>query len=358
MARKDRHSATDLIGWAERERGRVGFFQIVRLLSRMAKRPPAVGGDARLAEEPVRFRAGAGMRRPATELLSASMREADHKAELTVSFMGLTGPSGVLPDHYTELVVQRRRARDPGLIEFLDLFNHRVISLFYRAWAKYRLPVRFEEAPRRLDDPHSRALAALIGLGLNAQQKALAAGDGELLSMAGPLSRKVRSAGALRRVLAALFEFPVQICELEGRWIVMSPGEQTRLGARGQFSQLGVDAVVGANVWDVQSRFRVRFGPMGLTDFRSFFVPDGPRRAIDQAIRLSVGPGMDYDLQLVLRRAEAPPLVLGSEQIPALLGQSTWLISQTPDRDLEDATLPSGPGPSQHAEAAPKVAAA
>jgi type VI secretion system protein ImpH len=169
----------------------------------------------------------------------------------------------------------------------------------------------------------------------------------------------VRSASALQRVLAALFEFPVEIEELQGRWIDMAPSEQTRLDSDGQFafSQLGVNAVAGASVWDVQSRFRVRLGPMGLEDFRTFFSPDGPRKAMDQAIRLAVGAAMDYDLQLVLRRAEVPALALGSEGQPAYLGQTTWVITRTPDRDVEDAILPSGPGPrSKHAQAAPELA--
>ena len=349
MARKDRYSPADLIERLKGEPGSASFFQTVRAILRVTRRRASrgspVGGDARLEEDPVRFRAAAGMRYPANEMTGAEIREVDGKPELTVAFMGLTGPSGVLPDHYTELVVQRRRARDAGLIDFLDLFNHRSISLFYRAWAKYRLPVRFEEANPPLSDPFSRGLWSLIGLGLDSQRAALASRNGDLLSMAGPLSRRVRSAGALRRLIAALFEFPVEIKELQGRWIDVIPSEQTRLGGGYQLQNplavLGETAVVGASVWDVQSRFRVRLGPLGLEDFRSFFTPDGPRAALADTISLAVGPAMDYDIQLVLKRNEVPGLALGDAVRPAFLGQTTWIVTQTPERDRDDAVLSS-----------------
>ncbi|MFO0888032.1 MAG: type VI secretion system baseplate subunit TssG [Isosphaeraceae bacterium] len=71
--------------------------------------------------------------------------------EMLVSFFGLTGPSGALPRHYTEILLQQLREKDSPLCDFLDLFNHRLVSLFYRAWEKYSLPVTYERT--RLDDP-------------------------------------------------------------------------------------------------------------------------------------------------------------------------------------------------------------
>lgn len=358
MGRSDRNATADLIERVGREPGAFGFFQLVRLLQHLQRDGGGapgrgVGVAARPEQEPVSFRAATGMRRPETEVAAAGLRESDAKPELTVSFLGLTGPSGVLPDHYTDLVVQRRRARDFALIDFLDLFNHRLVGLFYRAWAKYRIPVAFEEAPERLSDGFSRSLAALIGMGLAAQRQALAEDGGRLLSMAGPLSRRIRSAGALERVLNATLELPVQVLELQGRWIRIALEEQTRLGSPDEadhpLAVLGETAVVGANVWDVQSCFRIRIGPLGLRDFRSFFEPEGPRAAAARVVKVSVGPAMDFDMQLILRRHEVPPLVLGDPASPAYLGQTTWLVSDTPERDRDDAVLSGSRGLSRDA---------
>ena len=348
VAGENGDAAADLIARTAERPGEAEFFQTVRLIlraARIAGRDRArVGGEDRPQAEPVRFRAATGMRHPSAEIVDARLSP-DAKAELTVAFMGLTGPSGVLPDHYADLVVQRRRARDPALAEFLDLFNHRAISLFYRAWAKPRLPVRFEEAQTPLGDPFSRALAAIIGLGLNAQRERVGLGEGGMLGLAGALGRKVRTPGAVRRLVAALFDLPVQVEEFHGRWIDIAPDERTRLAASApglrSFSGLGVEAVSGVRTWDVQSRFRIRLGPMALTDFQGFFAPDGPRALLDQVVREAVGPAIDFDLQLVLKADEVPPLKLDDAQAPARLGQTTWLGHASVRRDRDEAVLAS-----------------
>src|SRR5262249_52742051 len=91
---------------------------------------------------------------------------------MTVAFMGMTGPSGVLPRHYTELMLRLdREVKGPerrALREWLDLFNHRMISLFYRAWEKYRFYIPYErgEYNAREPDAFTRCLFSLVGLGL------------------------------------------------------------------------------------------------------------------------------------------------------------------------------------------------
>ena len=343
--------AAELLARAGEAPAEAEVFQLVRLILEAGRRAGAgrarIGGDDRPVHEPLRFRAAAGQGYPSAELVEASL-EGYGKAELTVAFMGLTGPSGVLPDHYSDLVVQRRRARDPAFADFLDLFNHRAISLFYRAWAKPRLPVRFQEAQRPLGDPFSRALAAVIGLGLNAQRPRAALGEGGLLGLAGTLGRRVRTPGAVRRLVAALLPMPVEVREFHGRWIDIAPADRTRLSAprpgERSFSSLGVDAVAGSQVFDVQSRFRVRLGPMGLAEFQAFFRPEGPRRLLEQVVREAVGPAIDFDLQLVLRHEDTPSLRLDDAKAPALLGQTTWLGAAPVKRDRDEAVLAAGRG--------------
>ncbi len=347
MAGQDRNATADLIARTAEAPGEAEAFQIVRLILRAARRAGSararVGEDTRPAAEPLRLRAAAGQRFPSAEITAAKDGEGG-KPELTVAFMGLTGPSGVLPDHYSDLVVQRRRARDPALADFLDLFNHRTISLFYRAWAKPRLPIRFEEAQTPFDDPFSRALAAVMGLGLTAQRPLAALGDGGMLGLAGMLGRRVRTPGAVRRLAAALLDMPVEVEEFQGRWIAITPAERTRLAApvpgERTFSGLGTEAVAGAQTWDVQSRFRLRLGPMSLAQFQAFFRPDGPRALLNQVVREAVGPSIAFDLQLVLKADEVPSLQLGGGAAEALLGQTTWVGEAAVKQDRDEALLP------------------
>ena len=320
----------------------IEFFEFVRTRLDDARRTgifaATIGADESSAEEAVHFSAAVGQRHLQGELAITSGKAAPG---VTASFMGLTGPVGVLPDHYTEQVVEHRRERDPALGEFMDLFNHRALSHFWRAWAKYRLPVVFGADDGQLRDPFSRALQSVAGMGLAGEPVA----DEALLSMSGTFARRVRSAGALRRILVGIYHLPIEIVEMQGRWVKIDEPEQTRIasgdGDDGAFCQLGGDAVAGAMIWDVGSQFRVRVGPLGLDDFQRFFRADGPRAAMTDTVRRAVGGNVDFSIQLVLRNDDVPMLQLDRAEAPAALGQSTWLLSGVASNDRDDAFLSS-----------------
>lgn len=312
---------------------RAEFFQTVRLI--IAAAGHGLGDDTRAADEPLRFRIADGMRHPDTEIVALDRPTPDAPVAMRVGFMGLTGPMGVMPDHYSDLVVERRRARDEALGRFLDLFNHRAIALFYRAWSKYRLPVRFGEDGGALADPFSRALASLAGI-------ARMGDDPRILAAAGPLSRRVHSASALRRVVAAMFAMPIEVIELSPRWIRIEPEERTRLGFAGSptgaYAQLGASAVIGEATCDVGGRFRLRVGPLDYPTFRSFFESDGVRQRLVEAVRFAVGGTVDFDIQLVLRR-DAVPRPRLDKATPTMLSRDGWMIAGVPKRDRDDAVL-------------------
>ena len=179
------------------------------------------------------------------------------------------------PDHYAELVIARSRAKDSTLRDFLDVFNHRLLSLFYAAGAKYSLPLAHERRPPGAPDPIARSLLALLGL----EGPALAgrqggAGRGLRVLNAGHYAHNPRSAAGLQQVLRDFFARPIDVraSSWADGWS-SDPTKQTRLGTG--FATLGVDAVSGARVWDVQGSFRIRIGPL---DYPSFlrFLPEGP----------------------------------------------------------------------------------
>jgi len=330
MAVPDRHADA---GLSPRARARAEFFGTVRQIVAAAR--AGLGDDTRADAEPIRFRVADGMRHPDVEVLSLDRAQPDGPVAMTVGHMGLTGPMGVLPDHYSDLVVERRRQRDEALARFLDLFNHRAISLFYRAWSKYRLPVRFEEAGAELADPFTRALAALAGVAR--------LDDPAMLAAAGPLARRVRSAGALRRIVSAMFAMPVEVQELRPRRIRIDACDQTRLGSRrlpaGSYTALSRNAVAGEVAWDVAGRFRIRVGPLDWPSFQSFFAADGVRRQLVDAVRFAVGGNVDFDIQLVLR-ADAVPALQLDPAAPARLSRTGWLLAGPARADRDDAVLP------------------
>jgi type VI secretion system protein ImpH len=223
-------------------------YQIERQLSAEQKQWHGVGRDAFPRDELVRFKAEQHLGfagQPINKANSRNNGNNQQALELYVSFLGLTGPSGVLPQHYTEMLLQRLKQRDGAMRDFFDMFNHRLISLYYRAWEKYRFACQYEIADG-LNDPFSLLLKQLSGCK-----------DNLGLYYAGAFSQRNRSGQFLQQILTDLLGAPVKIVSLSGRWLALDKDEQTRLTSRtlpeGQNGALGQTSMLGQRVWDVSS---------------------------------------------------------------------------------------------------------
>ncbi len=256
--------------------------------------------------------------------------------------MGLTGPTGVLPDHYSSYVMRQQRTEGDALADFLDLFHHRSLSLFYRAWKKYRPSNNSEADGATGGDPISGVVAAACGLYGKALRERTGVRDVALFSYAGQLSRRADPEG-LASLLRDAIGQPVTIKPFVCGWIAIAEDERTRLTAgREGWSVIGSSAVIGTRHWDAQRKFRVVVGPAPFGAFREL-LPGGRlhRRAVDLT-RLAVGAGLDFDFDVRIARSDAPPLQLGGSD--ARLGWSTWLPQGVSRETLCGAILPSKAG--------------
>lgn len=339
---------------------RFNFFQAVRLLELAIDEDDengrrAIGKDGPPHAEVVRFRSLPSHSFPAGELQSfkpQSEKDADRSAadatppELVVSFMGLFGPNGVLPRHYTQAIIDRVRGKDFALRDFLDLFNHRMISLFYRAWSKYRLPVAFEQC-RRSNQPHdliTMCLLSFVGMGTEHLCGRQRIHEHSQIYYGGHFTHHPRNAISLERIVTEYFAVPTEILQFVGRWLYLNADDQSRIshpGPRNQpNNQMSVSVVVGRRVWGVENSFRLRMGPLTYREF-SALTPAGERlRAVTEFVRTYVGLEFDFDIQLVLRKEEVPACQLGGKsEVPSRLGWNTWIASRPFERDVEDAVF-------------------
>lgn len=319
---------------------RFEFFQAVRLLERLLpEREPVGKSGGSPAGEVVRFRTHASLVFPASQIHSLAAagarggegedgegapvpEAADGQPEMVVNFMGLTGPSGTLPSHYTELLVERARYKDTAYWEFLDLFSHRLISLFYRAWEKYRFHVAYERGDR---DRFTEYLFDIIGLGTRGLKGRLGGQNDEgLLFYGGLVAQRPHSAAALAALLGDSHGVPAKVEQFAGQWLALEAESLTRLGAAN--SRLGVDLLAGSRVWDCQSKFRLSFGPLTLEEFMRF-LPVGPALGpVVKTTRLLVGLEFDFDVELCLRADEVPEWRLGADAgAGPRLGWTSWL---------------------------------
>jgi type VI secretion system protein ImpH len=322
------------------ESHRFGFFQAVRLLQRFEPRRPGVGAAGPSGREAVRFVAEPSLAFPASEIRDITPPEEPGPLTMMVRFMGLTGPQGTLPRHYTDLVIERLRRKDRTLAAFLDLFNHRVVSLFYRAWEKYRPHLNVTPDG---DDDLSVALFSLFGLGTRGLRRRLAAPDRALLFYTGLLAQHPRSAVGLRALLADYFDgLGVEIQQFVGQWLRLDPESQTRLVPLGGNTQLGTNTILGDRVWNTEAKFGVRLGPMTYAQLCTF-LPGGPasREALDLT-RFYAGLHFDFEFRLVLKASEVRTTQLGSTGPEATrLGWSTWLAAGPRTTDADDVVFTS-----------------
>ncbi|HEX7243537.1 MAG TPA: type VI secretion system baseplate subunit TssG [Longimicrobiaceae bacterium] len=315
-----------------------GFFQAVRALERLLPGRAPVGRFADPADEVVRFSVDPTISFPASEILSLEIPEGEGEAaRMSVRFLGLTGPQGVLPYHYTLLAAERRRARDGALGAFLDLFQHRALSLFYRAWEKHRPAVAHEKGE---EDRVGEHLLDLAGMGLPEARGRTPVPAGALAAYAGLLAPQPRGAVALEQLLEDFFGVAAEVEQFVGGWYRLPPRDQCALGDEESASaRLGLGAVAGDEVWDQQTRVRVRLGPLPRSRFDDFLPTGGAHVRLRELLRFWCHDQFELELQLVLARDDVPACVLGADEEPQPLGWTTWMRSAPFARDADDTIL-------------------
>jgi type VI secretion system protein ImpH len=253
-----------------------------------------------------------------------------------------------------------------ALRDWLDLFNHRLVSFFYRAWEKYRFVLPYErgEFEHPESDPFTRCLSSLVGLGTPHLQGRLSITGGEpvaswgdrralaqiedmaLLYYSGMFAHRPRCAVSLEAILRDYFAIDVQVRQFQGQWLSLEPSCQSRLGNGGGNNKLGVSTVIGEKVWEIQSKIRIRVGPLRYDRFVHFMpnLRDVARGnaffLMTHLVRLYLGPSLDFDVQVILLAEEVPECRLSDgESDGPLLGWNTWLRSTPFGADAEDAVF-------------------
>jgi len=307
---------------------RFEFFQAVRLFERIFPEKRSVGGTALPHEEIARFRSRIALDFPSSEVHeiveTTDEKTGEDRTEMIVNFMGMAGVSGVLPTHYTELVLDRVRHRDTALWTFLDIFTHRTVSMFYRAWAKYRFPVGYESG----NDPFTGFLFDFAGLGTDGLRGRSHIEDEAMLPYVGLIAQKPHSANTVENIISDFFGVKAKVVQFFGQWLPLGAGDVTRIGT--QNTTLGVNSIIGTNVWDQQSKFRIRLGPLTFTQYLAFLPNGTARKAFLSIVKLIAGIEFDHDVQLRLLGRQVPGTVLTTRAArKPMLGWTSFLKTKT-----------------------------
>lgn len=332
------------------------FDQAVRLLELYWRRQGVSFHE--IATRRLRFRSSLSLAFPASEIEAMEWRAPEpgladdapacgpQTATLTPAFLGLVGPSGVLPAFYTEAFAEREvMARDRSARAFLDIFQQRAAWLFVLAGRKNRLDERFEIDRRREFLP---MVLSLAGLGQGSLQGRLEPGaggvaDDTLAHFVGHLQRRVLSVVSLRQVLSSYFQVGVSVESLVGRWFPVPPDQHSHLGLNA--CTLGSDAMVGGRVWQRDLRLRITLGPLDRVRFDRF-LPGGPgHRALRHLLQLMTQQTLEFEIRLLLNADAVRGARLASEAGPRL-GWDSFLVEDPTPRSPASGCVPIPPSSS------------
>jgi len=308
--------------WLFEEGHAFDFYQAVSLLEQMRPDAAPIGEGSDPSTEAVRFSSTIGLAFPETDVerVTSPHRE-DEPAKMSVHFMGLAGALGPLPTPFVELVYRRSTRGDHGPREFLDIFNHRLISFAYRIRKLHRIGLGAVSPDK---DAAAKMLYSLLGMGTPGLLGRLAFPDRSLLSHAGNLSAEARSLEGLVAMLRSHFKVSIEALPLTGGFHQIESEDRTAIGRSGKNRTLGRDAGLGDRFWDQEASFELRVGPMKFETFERF-LPHGDALApLCAMVRFYVGERFQFGVVLVLAKGEAPGCVIG-RRAAAFLGQTAWL---------------------------------
>lgn len=311
-----------------------GFFQTVRRINCFYNDKPITGHSYKPADDPIRF-----TQEPYTSFAPATLSalELDGPGpypRLEQRFLGLFGPNGPLPLHLTEYARDRsRHQHDQTLSSFANIFHHRMVSLFYAAWAQSQPTVQFD---RPSEDRFAMYVGSLVGVGLPSLRDVDSMHHVSKLGFAAHLSSLPRHVSGLVSLIKEYFDIPTQVREFIAHWMRIPKNDLIRLGEGGMNGHLGQDTIIGERVWQRQDKFQVRLGPLSLEQYESFLPSGKSFNSLVSAIRSYVGIEYLWEINLVLKKEEKPVTCLGKS---GALGWTSWLKTERQIDHVDDLLL-------------------
>ncbi|MFH1844709.1 MAG: type VI secretion system baseplate subunit TssG [bacterium] len=333
MADQARPEARDLgfLEALEAEPFRFGFFQAIRKLEAEFRDHARLGESVTVAEDVIRLGQKPTLAFAPSALASFRRGSEGEASRLEVFFFGLFGPNGPLPHHLTEYCYDRiRNAKDQTFARFADVFHHRMLSLFYRAWANAQPTASYD---RPESDRFAAQVGSLFGLGMPSLRRRGRVADEIRFHFAGRLACQSRNAEGLQSLLHGYFGIGAVVEEFVGQWARLPKSSLCRLGQSPTTGTLGQTAIVGDRIWDRGQRFRITLGPMSAEVYREL-LPGGKRLPeLIELVRTYVHDEFVWDVRLLLSGEGVAPLELGKH---GKLGWTTWLPSESPPGTVDD----------------------
>ena len=299
---------------------RFDFFSTMRRLERSFPDRPRIGDSSSIRHEYVMLGQDPYMDFPASNLSRVEQKE-NGRLQILVKFLGLLGPQGALPLATTEEAHSWVLMRDEAFPRFLDLLNNRFLQLFFRAWADVR-PIAQRDRPR--DDRFVAYVGTMIGIGSQIYQGLDTIPDAGKLSFSGLVAPQAKSASRLRNLITGLFGVKVEIDEFVGSHLEIHATDRTRLGQSN--SGLGSEILIGASVFSVQDKIRLRIFTKNMREYVQFLPTGGRCEPLVDIVFFYIADELDWEVELAIPYDAVEPVQLSKF---GQLGWTTWLSTET-----------------------------
>ena len=300
----------------ESEPWRFDYFTVLRHLERMFADRPRIGDSAARREDFVQLGQDPFMDFPASNLARVVQSD-DKPLKVFVKYLGLLGPQGALPLATTEEAYHYVLAQDDAFPRFLDVFNHRFIQLFFRAWADAR-PIAQHDRPDA--DRFVAYIGSAIGLGSKPYQNLDSLPDAAKLGFAGLIGAQAKCASRLAGAVCGLFKVKAEVEEFVGSRLMIEASERTILGDR--YNRLGEDALLGRTVFSVQDKIRLRIFAKNLAQYIRFLPTGDLCEPLADLVFFYNGEQLDWDVELAIPSGAAEPIRIGKF---GQLGWTSWM---------------------------------
>ena len=325
MASRSRYGNLPLTEDVIQNADQFDFHAMVKLLEAMRPDATPLGQGFDPKKEPLRIRSRVSLTFPHTDIHKLVLtRDGDIPPLLETNFLGIAGINAPLPTPHTQLLIRRKERKDTAFRDFLDIFNHRLVSMLHLIRRKHWVGLKHE---RPEESFVGKSLISLLGLDGQHLRERLGIQDRSLLYYTGLLWQRPRSCVGLERILGSFFKVPVWIKQFEGRWMDIPPEERTIIGTTGQHNRLGQTTVLNSRYWDSALMFTIHLGPLNLKEYINFLKPAPGYFQLTNLVQYYVGSHKDYRINLILKKDQMPKTKLG---YGLALGWTTWLNRREP----------------------------
>lgn len=313
------------------------FHQAIKIIEAFRLNTEKIGEGTFSGKEAVKINSRVFLDWPPSDVYSVLFPDDDFSIpQLNINFFGIAGAQGPLPIRYTELIMERVRKRDCTFRDFLDIFNHRLVSVLHRIRKKHWLGLS-DSVPEKTQV--GRCLFSFCGLGIDRLHDRMSVSDRSILSYSGLFWQKPASSSGLQAILGSYFNTLVNIEQLKGKWRCLEKDQVTRIGKIGTFNSLAKGSMLGTKVWDQEGHIVIKIGPLNFNLFCDFLKNGKAYKPLCDITKFYIGKVMDFSFNLVVLAKDVKKTKLDGK---SFLGWTSWLkVKESKENDSQVFLYPS-----------------